>query len=345
MFLVSSDIAYEYIWMAEIVRDAGINTSIIDGHHFNCNGINQIPKTFISKLIKSILPLKKVNSDFLDGLNIDRFVIFSANAMSAYLIFKHPNADIVLGEDGLGSYTGAIYERLFFLGERACISNSVGKRVVQLLNRIIFSRKLTLRPSAVFLRQPLLSCCEQPCEVTAIDHNIIWDEIISSFARCSYTPMTTSYMKSYTNYDVVYLGMPGNDEVVIHTRDSIIHALNNNRIKFIYRKHPREHYGSDSNSSGVWELRCINEINDNSLLLSAFSTAAFSPKMYFDKEPTLIFYYPILNRMGVGLANAEKLVNALRNIYSHKDRVIVVRSLQELVRVVKRQIAISSNQK
>lgn len=335
VFLISSDISYAFIWMVEIVKKAGIHIGVIDEQKLNCQGVNLIPKTFLTKLFKARLFPRRSNASYLDGLDIDRIIIFSPNAMSAYLTYKHPNAEVVLGEDGLGTYTGGIYERLFFLEESFVHSPSLKKGILIALNQSIFSRKLTLRPETIYLHQPPLSCCQQPCAISKISRSKKWDEVLNALSRNN----NVTADEAYNTADVVFLGIPGESKQLIRARDDVIAVLETNNIHYVYRKHPRERFSGENSSKGLWELRCINEISDDTLLLSAFSTAAFSPKLYFGKEPTLIFFYPLVEKMGGALANANELVDALRGTYSDKNKVIVADSLAQLIKAINKHLA------
>ena len=82
----------------------------------------------------------------------------------------------------------------------------------------------------------------------------------------------------------------------------------------------------------MWELRCAEEITDSSIIISAFSTASIIPKIYYNSEPFLIFFYPILEKeFGKKIKNANMLIRKIRMIYSDQTKVIVVTSIDELM--------------
>ena len=62
-----------------------------------------------------------------------------------------------------------------------------------------------------------------------------------------------------------------------------------------------------------------------------FSTALFTPKMLYNKEPYLIFLYKIL---GIELFNANKLIRNLKSTYSNPEKIMLVENIEELFEIV-----------
>ena len=81
----------------------------------------------------------------------------------------------------------------------------------------------------------------------------------------------------------------------------------------------------------MWEIECQNTITDNHIIVSFFSTASFTPKMLFGKEPYVIFLYKTL---GIEFFNANKLVNSLQSLYNNPKKIILVEDLDQLKRVI-----------
>ena len=83
----------------------------------------------------------------------------------------------------------------------------------------------------------------------------------------------------------------------------------------------------------MWEIECQNTITDNHVLVSFFSTASFTPKMLYGKEPYVILLYKML---GVEFFNADELVSGLQSLYSNPQKVILVENLDKLFSVIKK---------
>lgn len=88
------------------------------------------------------------------------------------------------------------------------------------------------------------------------------------------------------------------------------------------------------------------EILDNLVLISLSSTALFSPKLIFDREPTVIFIYKLFDQyfsqqdvkdefICYTNGSFDSAVDKLRSLYSNKNKVICVSTLKELEKILK----------
>ena len=110
-----------------------------------------------------------------------------------------------------------------------------------------------------------------------------------------------------------------------------------NGLSVVYRKHPREQYEGEHNSGGLWEFRCLNEITNEHVIISVFSTASITPTLYFGKEPYLVFLHPIAKENSLHTDEAfESFVQSLSNSYSDPNKVFVVRGIDEVPVIAKR---------
>lgn len=81
--------------------------------------------------------------------------------------------------------------------------------------------------------------------------------------------------------------------------------------------------------NNMWELSCKN-ISDNNVLIGTFSSAQFSPKLLYNKEPYLIFTFKVFE----GLDSRKKIlfeqyVDFFRNKYENKGKVLVPNTIEE----------------
>ena len=111
------------------------------------------------------------------------------------------------------------------------------------------------------------------------------------------------------------------------------------KMNFIVRIHPREKNDSDKykgfmidKGDLMWELICRDYITDDHILIGEYSTAQFSPKIMYDKEPWLILLYKILNRRrGSDTINTmETVIDTIKSSYSNPEKVIVINDFEEI---------------
>lgn len=110
--------------------------------------------------------------------------------------------------------------------------------------------------------------------------------------------------------------------------------LNIERV--LYRPHPSEvgynKYISFSidDKQNMWELDCINNISDNSIILNFYSTAAVTPKLLFDKEPYLIFFYKFFDCYQPHIAEYTAFIEKIRNLYRIKNKIIILDKIEDI---------------
>ena len=78
----------------------------------------------------------------------------------------------------------------------------------------------------------------------------------------------------------------------------------------------------------MWELIALDDLSEDDVLICFFSTAAFTPKILFDKEPKIIFLFDLLPEK---MFNAKELVSGLSEIYSNSNKVMVPTTIDEAI--------------
>lgn len=84
----------------------------------------------------------------------------------------------------------------------------------------------------------------------------------------------------------------------------------------------------------MWEILCSEYITDETVLITLVSTAAFSPKKLYDKEPYVIFLYDALGLYGKQKENTDDFVKGLMDTYRNKDKIIIPSNAEEVVRTL-----------
>ena len=141
----------------------------------------------------------------------------------------------------------------------------------------------------------------------------------------------------------IYLNQPikeiTSNHESIQTEEKIIEILTKELgSELSVRMHPREkdkelYRGLKLNdNTQMWEIICSEENIDEKVLISSFSTAQFTPKLLFNKEPYIIFTIKMLEEYceKKTISNAERLINLLKDKYTRKSRVISVNNKKEL---------------
>lgn len=230
------------------------------------------------------------------------------------LIAAYPQSDIYFIEDGLGSY----------IGRNGIRELSWRGKIAQ---RIFKYSPTHIYPKASFLYAPGFYIGDYEKCIRKLTFPMNHIEIIDDI----YSININKIKKLYGSYKFIYfsqlISMNTNE---IQLEKDIINVINNYKDDFIVKPHPRgvtalyKELNVDD-SYNQWEL-CCTEISNNSVLVANFSTALFVPKLIFNKEPTVIFLYKMYGNNFV-----EDTVNRFRNLYSDKNKVICVSSLEELI--------------
>lgn len=285
------------------------------------------PKIFLKKISLN----NEVN--YLFGKQYD--VLISQNQLYASLLRRvNKNADVYFIEDGLSSYTG-----LTVLHQQRSL-------YFRLANKFLFQGELISDVKAQMLYHPEMylgeRCNLKKLPICQLGDIAVYNEIFG-------------YKNSslYLTHKFVYLGTPckgirkltsnpnDSDEQLLidcqYAVDSLLKMPKKTHV--LYRAHPVENI-DENHYQGVcvfdtyqnmWELECQNTIDDNHVLISFFSTASFTPKLLYGKEPYVIFLYKIL---GVDIHNVDELISCLQSMYADSQKVLIPKNIDELYEII-----------
>lgn len=121
----------------------------------------------------------------------------------------------------------------------------------------------------------------------------------------------------------------------------IVRQLDIKEFNPLVRLHPRqtdlvyEDIDMD-NINNMWEIECIENISNEHILMSFYSTVQFSPKMFGNKEPYVIFLYKLmLSRLdGQEIPRFNEMINQLKEKYSDSSKIYVPENLEELKKII-----------
>lgn len=231
------------------------------------------------------------------------------------------SADVYHIEDGLGSYGGNI-------------TVDYSSKLYQLINHFMYHGDLDMNPVACYLSAPDFSKNTIGGEVRrlpAMQKGVGLETIEKIF----------DYRENDLYRDrVVYLAQPLTERPIYHAeRDAQIVELLQKVLpdRTVVRLHPRQKdldvgtlqkdtYGN------LWELECIHQITDKNVLISAFSTAQFMPKIMQDKEPSIIFTYRLVfdSLDDPFLKDFAALIEDFKELYRDPSRIYVPETFEEL---------------
>lgn len=242
----------------------------------------------------------------------------------------NPKAEVIFYDDGIGTYLG-----------RAQIINFKKRK---LLYRILSIPFPELEPSKIYLNNVRFYSAINKLVDGRIEEFSRITKGDTDFINMLYRVFKLSNEKDYDTHDLIFLTQPDDDLRKNHEiiEKKILNNLSDYKERTLLRVHPRQYdydfgiFKADRERS-IWELVVLNKVNNNSVLLSVFSTAQFVPKVMFNYEPILIFTY-FLHKEGYSdleIRQMNKAVNSLKDIYINKDKVYVVKSFLELSEVLK----------
>ncbi len=254
-----------------------------------------------------------------------------ADELTFQLRISNKNSEIILLEDGIGSYVTDMF----------CIR--FNPDIPKWCNRLDIDIN-TLKPSTLILSGNTIPVdCKYKTELLRpIRGNFeLIDRLNSIFEYKHY--------EKYNKFRFIYLTQPYTSdykslssdlEHLDHTEKQILEALKKNINNCIIRPHPRDidrvkntfnEFPLDSDYN-VWELLCLNDITENHVLIGSLTTAQFTPKWWYDMEPYIIFTYDLLIG-GCSFYNENCIKNALKlkASYRNPEKVFLVKNISELI--------------
>ena len=272
----------------------------------------------IIKVAEWVMPriiYKLMTKNIKNDCKYDTVVVSGPFSTQRCLIAAYPRSNVCFIEDGLGSYIGRSgIKELSWRGKIA--------------QRIFKYSPIHIYPKSLYLYSPGF----YDGEYRLITKKLLFPKDRIELLDCIFSIKESVIKKLYRNYRFIYFSqlLSANDKGM-QVESILINAIKNKfKDDFIVRPHPRGERAiydglNIDDSYNQWEL-CCTEINDRSVLISSWSTALFVPKLIYDLEPVVIFTYKIYGNNYV-----EEAVKRLKEAYSHKERVICVTSIEELV--------------
>lgn len=239
-----------------------------------------------------------------------------------WLYFKHNKVYLI--EDGLGSITGNIV-------------NDGMRKGRQKLSNLLYGEFFLDKMYVNNLGFNNSSSETEIVQIPGSYNNKLYSILSTLLLPCD-------YHITYRADDVIYLQQPvtmWQNNYLLLEKDIINECLYACSELLIIRCHPLTldnprfksiRYDCDNYP---WEVICANQITDKNILIGVFSTAQFSPKQLYDKEPYILFLFILLSPTNISIDEELKMYELLKTSYRHPEKIYLPKSIQELREVLK----------
>lgn len=250
-------------------------------------------------------------------------VVIPSVALESQIFWQYfPHQRVYLIEDGLGSITGDIV-RSMRPGRRALsrLLHGPFKLDKIYVNNLAFNRSV---------------CDTEFCQIPGD-----YDDGLCRLLGDVFLPEGAG--QTYRRDDVIYLQQPvwiWNRDFIPLERDLVERCRKASDDRLIVRCHPltvrdpripKCRYDETNYS---WEVLCATQIAEDNLLIGVFSTAQFSPRQMFDREPWVIFLYKIITPNNIDISEIAGMVERLRQTCRRPEKIIVPETTEELTAAI-----------
>lgn len=280
--------------------------------------------------LKAIFAPRQFIADCIDGsfdvklLDYDYVHLSFFGPMTNTMVFVNKRAKVRYFEDGLGTYVGT----------SATTGFSLLRKTMYLMAGIDYTR--LFKPEALFVNNKAMCKSSVTSDIRQLIPLADADE---SFLEKLFYVFDYKPNPIYAERKCVYLSRPNDSrKPEIDAMDRMVEeALAAFSDKFVLRMHPRQkdfRVGRmlPDTARTSWELICVNEITEDHVLVGWFSTAQVIPKFILDKEPWLVFYYPIYQRNSetadVVYESFDRMITELKTSYRNPEKVVMIDSVE-----------------
>ncbi len=254
----------------------------------------------------------------------NHLVMFSFTMRSRNLLGTFRGLEHIMIEDGIGAYFG----------------NQIKDYVTgyyALLDKYVFRGGYDFTPKRMYVYHPEL------CDNGITDNILKLPEFNKDNTAFNRALEIFGYRQNslYTNKRMIYFTQPLEQipggympESEREINDVIKNAGMQDEL--VMRVHPRqsdiELFGCEADDiNNLWELESPNSITPGHILISAFSTAAFTPKYINDIEPYLVFTYKLQFKVtgDVFWRNIGMFIDKFGGLYEDKSKILVPESYGE----------------
>lgn len=244
--------------------------------------------------------------------------LFAVNLINHYGI-----ETVCLFEDGLASYEGSMKNKVSFLY----------RAVFQFLNLGCMG----VKEQAVYLYRPAMYQ-GKPSELVKKMPEV--KECGKFIRTCKeifgYKENDTYQKRRFIYLEIVMSEVSGCRALPESLFVNVFVNVKPLRSRLLVRRHPRASQKPETGvridtGENMWELEAMEHITDRHVLISYYSTAMFTPKMLFDREPYLIFTYHIwrVNESDEETKKLQRIVQFLKDSYRNPEKVMTPHTIEE----------------
>lgn len=258
----------------------------------------------------------------------------TAVTFSLYGIVKrnNPSIEVILYEDGIGTYTGRVFLNLAYPGDTPkWIKNPPLVRITKSLLRI-FSKVYRPYPiTKLYVKCPDLLMDSFGLDIVefSLDKSVLVDERLGS----------RSLAAKLSSVKVLYVEPPEDVDYYFESVE-IERMLVDRGCSFAVRRHPRTLSNNATPmmvtdcTGGLWESLCCN-INDQKMILVGFSsTSMLSPSVEFGLFPRIVIL-DYLGQLHEDASETDLIVHLLKTLYKGKESLIFIpKSCDELLELL-----------
>lgn len=249
----------------------------------------------------------------------------------------NPSLDVVLYEDGTGTYDGQIFKLSCYLGEmpKGLKRSGFRSKAYHTFGNLFPNRPNVFTPSSLYLRIPDAFEFDAPFPLKEIKKNSKTLEIVES---CFFSNNTPAIIKS-----AIFLDTRRNFNVIrtFDPFDDLLYECIDRNIPVTLRSHPGSKDSSPyskscvDGSGGLWEIICNQDNVSNSLLVGCLSTAQLAPFLENGSRPPLLFLHKLMiDDSNPNAREYDELVEMIRRLYgpSYEDRICNAESYDQALR-------------
>ena len=247
------------------------------------------------------------------------------------------NIEVVFYEDGLGSYTGNVFNNASYIGiaPKGIVAKTAFARAQNAILKRIRGCLGRYRISAMYLREPGLVQYFPECECVEIEFS---ENAVSRASEC----FNKGNLSRIGSCGIIVLdGLRNKDTDVaeIAIIDRLLRGCLEKGIGVYIRKHPASTFNSEYDkdfvdcSGGFWEVECLHLDLEKCMLIGMASTAQLTPAMTYKKLPALLFVNWIEADASEAAARIYKMA---RKLYGKKadDRIYLPTTIDEAVELI-----------
>lgn len=311
---------------AEKIAQSLVQADVFTKAHF-CKPIGSRMASFKTQMMdffgKSSFEPSSVIHERYDRLALSIFLDKTMDLITG-LKGVNPDLEVILYEDGTGSYDGQAFLSSCYLGAmpNGLQSSSARAKINRLIAKMLPSNRNVCTPIAFFLREPNAYPFAMPFPLQKIKNN---PEIANRIAPCFQGDSSPMLEKG-----VIFLEPPRAPYEHIQDFEALDELIANCHAQgyaCTTRSHPRTqakspnaHLCTDC-SDGLWEIICNQKATGESVLVGAASTAQFTPYLEIGVKPALLFVHRLMIPEGdhYYLAIHDGIVESARRLYGSES--------------------------